>query len=230
MNTAVHRSPPGAFASTLRRELRSSWRQFGDVLTPLFFFLIVATLFPLAVGPETALLKRMGAGIVWVGALLATILALPRLFAQDFQDGSLEQMVLAPAPLWLTVHGKVVAHMLTHGLPLVVISPLLALQFGLNQDELKVLALSLLLGVPVMAYMGAIGAALTLGLRGGGVLLAVLILPLYVPVLIFGAGAVDAYSAGLGVSANFSLLAALLLVVSFFGPFAITAALKISME
>ena len=219
-----------AFASALQRELRTSWRQLGDVLTPLFFFLIVASLFPLAVGPETALLKRMGAGIVWVGALLATILALPRLFQQDFQDGTLEQMILAPTPLWITVHAKMLAHMLSSGLPLVLISPILALQFGLAQDELKILAVSLLLGTPILSYLGGIGAALTLGLRGGGVLVAVLILPLYVPVLIFGAGAVDAYSAGLGADANFSLLAALMVTISFFAPLGITAALKISME
>ena len=219
-----------AFASALQRELRTSWRQLGDVLTPLFFFLIVASLFPLAVGPETALLKRMGAGIVWVGALLATILALPRMFQQDFQDGTLEQMILAPAPLWITVHAKMLAHILTSGLPLVLISPILALQFGLTQDELKVLALSLLLGTPILSYLGGIGAALTLGLRGGGVLVAVIILPLYVPVLIFGAGAVDANSAGLGAGAHFSLLAALMVFVTFFAPLGITAALKISME
>ena len=199
-----------AFASALQRELRTSWRQLGDVLTPLFFFLIVASLFPLAVGPETALLKRM--------------------FQQDFQDGTLEQMILAPAPLWITVHAKMLAHILTSGLPLVLISPILALQFGLTQDELKVLALSLLLGTPILSYLGGIGAALTLGLRGGGVLVAVIILPLYVPVLIFGAGAVDANSAGLGAGAHFSLLAALMVFVTFFAPLGITAALKISME
>lgn len=232
--TAILQGPTSgvghAFASALQRELRTSWRQLGDVLTPLFFFLIVASLFPLAVGPETALLKRMGAGIVWVGALLATILALPRMFQQDFQDGTLEQMILAPTPLWITVHAKMLAHIISSGVPLVLMSPILALQFGLAQDELKVLALSLLLGLPILSYLGGIGAALTLGLRGGGVLVAVLILPLYVPVLIFGAGAVDASSAGLGASAHFSLLAALMILITFFAPLGITAALKISME
>jgi heme exporter protein B len=219
-----------AFSRALLRELRTSWRQLGDVLTPLIFFLIVASLFPLAVGPESVLLKRMGAGIVWVGALLATVLALPRMFQQDFQDGTLEQMMLAPTPLWVTVHAKMLAHILSNGLPLVLMSPILALQLGLAQDELKVLAVSLLLGMPILSYLGGIGAALTLGLRSGGVLVAVLILPLYVPVLIFGAGAVDASSAGLGASAHFSLLAALMIFITFFAPLGITAALKISME
>lgn len=216
--------------AVLHRDLIGSWRQLGDVLTPLFFFLMVASLFPLAVGPEVALLRRIGPGIVWVAALLSIILALPRLFLQDYQEGVLEQMMLSPTALWVMVHAKVWGLVVTTGLPLVAISPLLAMQFGLDSTALVVLALSLLMGMPIMVYLGAVGAALTLGLRGGGVLVAVLILPLFVPVLVFGVGAVDAVAAGTSSSAHFSILAALMLVTSFFGPFAIQAALTISTE
>lgn len=219
-----------AFWATFQRDLQSSWRQKGDMLTPLFFFLVVASLFPLAIGPEPAMLQKIGAGIVWVAALLATILSLPRLFTSDFQDGSLEQIILSPQPLWSIVHAKVAVHIFTTTFPLVLIAPFLGLQFALEQESLQILTLSLAIGLPTLSYLGAIGAALTLGIRGGGVLLAVLILPLYIPVLVFGSGAVEAFNAGLGVSAHFSILAALLLITTFFGPFAVSAALKIAME
>ena len=221
---------PNMLVATFKRDLQTSWRQKGDMLTPLFFFLVVASLFPLAIGPEPAILKKIGAGIVWVAALLATILSLPRLFTTDYQDGSLEQIILAPTPLWLVVHAKVAVHIFTTALPLVLITPFLGLQFALEQESLKILVLSLAIGLPTLSYLGAIGAALTLGIRGGGVLLAVLILPLYIPVLVFGSGAVDAFTAVLGISAHFAILAALFLITTFFGPFAVSAALKISME
>jgi heme exporter protein B len=168
--------------------------------------------------------------VIWVAALLSCMLALARLFAADFADGTLEQMLVSPTPLGLIVAGKVAAHWLTSGLPLVLIAPVLALQFDLNQSALGVLALSLLIGTPVLSLIGAIGAALTLGLRGGGVLLALLVLPLYVPVLIIGAGALDAAAAGLSALPHFLLLAALLVLAAAFTPWAIAASLRISAE
>lgn len=176
------------------------------------------------------MLRRIGPGVLWVAALLATLLGLPRLFASDHADGTLEQMALSPRPFALLVAGKIAAHWLLCGLPLVLLAPLLGLQFNLNPGELQVLMLALLLGTPVLSLIGAIGAALTLGVRGGGTLLALLVLPLYVPTLIFGAGAVEAQSAGLGSSAQLSILGALLALAVFFAPWATTAALRIAIE
>ena len=218
------------FAAVVRREIALAMKQKGDVLTPLFFFVIVASLFPLGVGPEMQLLTRMAAGVLWVGALLAAMLSLQRLFAADHADGSLEQMAISSTPLTLIVCAKVLAHFLLSGLPLVLIAPVLGIQFGLEPRALGVLTLSLLLGTPTLSLIGGIGAALTLGVRGGGVLLSLLTLPLYIPVLIFGAGAVEADAAGLGVSAHFSVMGALLLSSCVFAPFAITTALRISLE
>ena len=158
----------------------------------LLFYVLVVVLFPLGVGADPALLHALGPGVLWVAALLASLLSLPRLFAADFADGTLEQIALSRYPLPALISGKILAHWATTGLPVTVLSPLLGLQFGLRGDELAVLALGLLLGTPTLSLLGAIGAALTLGLRTGGGLLALLILPLYVPILIFGAGAVDA--------------------------------------
>ncbi|MBI5278148.1 MAG: heme exporter protein CcmB [Burkholderiales bacterium] len=205
-------------------------RQKGDVLTPLFFFMIVASLFPLGVGPETNLLARMAPGVIWVGALLAAMLSLQRMFGPDHADGSLEQFVLSSTPLWLLVQAKVFAHFLLAGVPLVLMAPVLGIQFGLEARSLAILALTLLLGTPVLSYIGAVGAALTLGVRGAGVLLSLLTLPLYVPVLIFGAGAVEADAAGLAIDGHLSLMAALLLLTVFFAPMAVTAALRIALE
>jgi heme exporter protein B len=220
----------GVFTAVVRREVALAMKQKGDVLTPLFFFVIVASLFPLGVGPEAKLLLRMAPGVLWVGALLAAMLSLQRLFAADHADGSLEQMAICGTPLSLIVMAKVLAHFLLSGLPLVLIAPVLGIQFGLDARSLGVLTLSLLLGTPTLSLIGAIGAALTLGVRGGGVLLSLLTLPLYIPVLIFGAGAVEADAAGLGISAHFSLMGALLLLSCVFAPFAITTALRISLE
>jgi heme exporter protein B len=220
----------GAVRAVFQRDLRIALRRRADTGSALVFFVIVASLFPLGVGPEFALLRRMGPGVVWVAALLASMLALGRLFADDHADGTLEQMLLSPTPLALLVLAKTAAHWLASGLLLVLVSPLLALQFDLGQEAAVVLFLSLLLGTPLLSLLGAIGAALTVGLRGAGVLLSLLVLPLCVPVLIFGAGAVEASLAGLGVGAHFSLLGAMLLLALFLAPLAAAAALRIALE
>ena len=220
----------GGMAALLRREVSVALRQKGEVLTPLVFFVVVASLFPLGVGPESALLLRMAPGVLWVSALLAAMLSLQRLFATDHADGSLEQMALSSTPLGLLVAAKALAHFLLSGLPLVLMAPVLGLQFGLESRSLGILMLTLLLGTPTLSLIGSIGAALTLGVRGAGVLLSLLILPLYIPVLIFGAGAVEADAAGLGVSGHLSLLAALLVLSVFFAPLATKTALRISLE
>jgi heme exporter protein B len=219
-----------AFTGIVRRDLRLAMRRKSDVLTTLFFFVIVVSLFPLAIGPEASVLRQIATGVLWVAALLATMLSLGRLFEQDYVDGALEQMVLSPVPLSVLVIGKVVAHWMLSGLPLTLLAPLMALQFDLPMSSVAVLALSLLVGTPALSLIGAIGAALTLGLRGGGVLVSLLVLPLYVPVLIFGAGAVEAQSAGLTADAHLSLLGALLVLAVFFAPLATTAALRITLE
>ena len=212
------------------RDLTLEWRRRTDVLSTLFFFVIVVSLFPLGIGPDMALLRTVAPGVVWVAALLASMLALARLFTSDFQDGTLEQLLLTPQPLYLIVLGKVLAQWLFSGLPLALLAPVLGIQFGLSPDTLIVLVMSLLLGTPVLGLIGSIGAALTLGLRSGGVLISVLILPLYIPVLIFGAGAVDASISGLSPQANLSLLGALFAITLVFAPWATSAALRISLE
>ena len=212
------------------RDLRIALRRRADTFAALFFFVIVVSLFPLGVGPEPALLRTLAPGVVWVAALLASMLSLARLFADDHHDGTLEQLLLAATPLPLLVLAKMAAHWLTSGLLLALISPLLAVQFDLSARATAVLAASLLLGTPLLSLMGGIGAALTVGVRGGGVLLSLLVLPLVVPVLIFGAGAVSASEAGLGTSAHFSLLGAMLALALFLAPLAASAALRISME
>ena len=219
-----------ALRAVAGRDLLAALRRRADLLTVIVFFALVASLFPLGVGPEVALLRVMGPGVVWVAALLASMLALTRLFAGDYADGTLEQLALAPQPLTLLVLAKVAAHWLVTGLPLVVIAPLLGLQFNLSADAQWVLLASLSLGTPTLSLLGAVGAALTLGVRGGGALLALLVLPLYVPVLIFGAGAVEASAAGLGAGAHLSLLGALLLVALVFAPWATAVSLRIAVE
>ena len=167
------------------------------MLATLFFFVIVVSLYPLGIGPEVQLLRRIAPGVVWVAALLASMLSLGRLFGNDYQDGSLEQILLTPQPVYLLVVGKVFAHWLVSEIPLVVIAPVVGLQFGLSENTLAIIVVSLLLGTPVLSLIGSIGAALTLGLRSANVLVAILVLPLYVPVLIFGAGAIEASIGGL---------------------------------
>lgn len=220
----------GVMRAALKREIALALRQKGEVLTPLVFFVVIASLFPLGVGPESALLLRMAPGVLWVSALLAAMLSLQRLFAMDYADGSLEQMALSGTPLGLLVVAKALSHFLLSGLPLVLMAPVLGLQFGMEGRSLGILMLTLLLGTPTLSLIGSIGAALTLGVRGAGVLLSLLILPLYIPVLIFGAGAVEADVAGLGIGGHLSLLSALLVLSVFFAPLATTAALKISLE
>jgi heme exporter protein B len=212
------------------RDLTLAWRRRADVLSTLFFFVIVVSLFPLGIGPETQLLRSIAPGVVWVAALLASMLSLGRVFQNDYQDGTLEQMLLTPQPLYLVVLGKVLAQWLVSEVPLVLIAPLVGLQFDLAPDTLLILFVSLLIGTPILSLIGSIGAALTLGLRGGGVLIALLILPLYVPVLIFGAGAVDASITGMGPQAHLYLLGAFLVVSLVFTPWATSAALRISLE
>jgi heme exporter protein B len=216
--------------AVVRRDLLLAMRRKADVLTALFFFVIVTSLFPLGIGPEPALLRKIAPGVLWVGALLATMLGLQRMFAADHADGTLEQLVLSPRPLVLLVAGKNIAHWLVAGLPLVILAPLLGLQFDLDAESLGVLTLGLLIGTPVLSLIGSVGAALTLGVRGGGALLSLLVLPLYVPTLIFGAGAVHAHASGLGAAGHLSLLGALLALSLFFAPWATTAALRIALE
>lgn len=217
-------------ACLVERDLRLAWRRPADPLAALLFFVIVVSLFPLGIGPEPELLRRMAPGIVWVAALLASMVSLARLFADDLQDGTLESQLLSATPLALLVLGKALAHWLCTGLPLALVSPLLALQFGLAPHAMGVLAASLLLGTPVLSLVGAIGAALTVGVRGAGMLLSLLVLPLVVPVLIFGANAVDASNAGMGVAGHFSLLGAMLVLALAGAPPAAAAALRIAFE
>lgn len=205
-------------------------RRSTDILTPLVFFIIVTSLFPLGVGPEPKLLQVLAPGVVWVAALLATMLSLNRLFDNDYHDGTLEQLVLTPQPLALLVLAKTLAHWLLTGLPLVLLAPLLAVQLHLPADAMAALVLSLLLGTPTLSLLGAIGAALTLGVRGGGVLISLLVLPLYTPILIFGAGSVAAAATGMDTEAYLSLLAAILVLALTFAPWAIASALKVSLD
>jgi len=219
-----------ALQGVIRRDLRLAMRRKSEWLGAVFFFVLVSALFPLAIGPEPATLRLMGPGVLWVSALLASMLSLGRLFDADQQDGSLEQMALSAAPLSWLVMAKVLAHWLISGLPVVLLSPLLGMQFGLSGPSLAMLAVTLLIGTPVLALLGAIGAALTLGVRGGGFLQSLLLLPLYVPVLIFGAGAVDAQLRGLGAQAHVSVLLALLMLAAAFSPWVCAAALRLALE
>ncbi|TMH14804.1 MAG: heme exporter protein CcmB [Betaproteobacteria bacterium] len=219
-----------ALRCVIHRDLLLAVRRSSDVVTVLLFFVIVVSLFPLGIGPDPALLRTIAPGVIWVAALLASMLALQRMFASDHADGTLEQMLLGATPLGMIVGAKVLAHWLVSGLPLVLISPVLALQFDFPREFLGTLVLSLFLGTPVLSLIGAIGTALTLGLRGGGALLALLVLPLYVPVLIIGAGAAEAAVSGLGGQAQLLLLGALLVFAAAFAPWAAAVALRISME
>ncbi len=214
----------------MRRDLVLAMRRRADVLTTLIFFVMVVSLFPLGVGPEMEMLRKMAPGVLWVAALLSSMLSLGRLFSADYLDGTLEQMLLAPQSLSVLVLGKMVSHWMVSGLPLVLLTPVLGLQFDMSVPAIGVLILSLLLGTPILSMVGAIGAALTLGLRGGGVLLSLLVLPLCIPVLIFGTGAVQAVSSGLNVSSHLSLMGALLVLALAFTPWVTAQALRISME
>ncbi len=218
------------FAGIIRRDLQLALRRKSDSLSALIFFAVVASLFPLGIGPETKLLMQIAPGMLWIAALLASLLSLHKMFAEDFFDGSLDQILLAKLPLPLAVLAKTIAHWISSGLLLALLSPILALQFNLPIESVGVLFLSLLLGTPILSLVGSIGAGLTLASRGGGTLLSLIVLPLLAPVLIFGAGAVEAYQAGLGVSAHFSLLGAILAIALFLAPLATAASLRIALE
>lgn len=220
----------GLLGLVVRRDLLLAMRRRTDVLTTLVFFVMVVSLFPLGVGPEPEMLRKMASGVVWVAALLASMLSLPRMFSADHADGTLEQMMLAPQSLSVLVLGKILAHWMLSGLPLALIAPVLGLQFDMSAQALWILVLGLLLGTPVLSMIGAIGAALTLGLRGGGVLVSLLVLPLCIPVLIFGAGAVEAVNGGMSAVSNLALLGAFMLFALVFTPFVAAQALRISME
>jgi heme exporter protein B len=223
-------SPAAACVAVVARDLSIAARRRSDVLTTFFFFVIVVSLFPLGMGPQPDTLREIAPGVVWVAALLAAMLSLARMFGADFADGTLEQLVLTPQPLTLLVLSKILAHWLTTGLPLVLIAPLLGLQFDLNGGALATLLLSLLIGTPALSLIGAVGAALTLGVRAGGALTALLVLPLFVPVLVFGAGAVTASATGMSSTGQLSLLAAMSLAALVFAPWATAMALRISLE
>jgi heme exporter protein B len=214
-----------AFRWLVWRDLAIAWRRRTDTLAAMFFFVMVVSLFPFAAGPEAQLLRDIGPGVVWVAALLASMLSLGRLFESDYSDGTLEQMLLSPQPLYLTVLAKALAQSLLSAAPLTVLAPVVALQFGLSPSVSWILAISLVLGIPSLCLVGSIGAALTLGVRGGGLMIAVLVLPLYVPVLIFGAAA-----GASNADANLSLLAALLILTTVFAPAAAAAALRLAVE
>jgi len=195
------------FLAVVRRDLKLALRQKSDVLNTVFFFIVVVTLVPLGIGPDQQLLRMIAPGVVWVAALLAALLSLPRLFANDYADGTLEQMLLSGEPLTVIVIAKVFAHWLTTGIPLTLISGLFALMFDLQADVALVMMSSLFIGTPVLSLVGSVGAALTLGLRGGSVLTSLLVLPLYIPVLIFGAGAAEAVAVGINSAAYFFIVA-----------------------
>ncbi|MFP3522356.1 heme exporter protein CcmB [Pantoea sp. SIMBA_072] len=214
----------------IQRELRIAFRSEADVINPLWFFLIVITLFPLGIGPDPQQLARIAPGVAWVAALLASLLALERLFRDDFSDGSLEQLVLLPTPLPVTVIGKVVAHWLVTGVPLIILSPLAALLLSLDFNGWQAMALTLLLGTPTLSFLGAIGVGLTVGLRRGGVLLSLLVLPLAIPVLIFASAAMEAASQGLPINGYLAILGAMLLGSATLSPFATAAALRITLQ
>lgn len=218
------------FTWAFARDLRLAWRHPGETLMVIAFFVLVSSLFPLGVGAEPQVLQRIGPGVIWVCALLAAFLSLPSMFAADFGDGSLEQMALSPHPMIEWVSGKIAAHWAASGLPLTLLSPLIALQYGLDASTQATLASSLALGTPLLSLLGAACSALTLGARGGGVLLALLALPLFVPVLIFGAGAAEAQASGLSPSPHLSLLGAGLIVGALALPFAACAAIRIALD
>jgi heme exporter protein B len=219
-----------AFLAILRRDLRLSLRRIGEAGQPLLFFVVALALFPLGIGPASEILERIGIGVIWVLALLAVMLSLDRLYLADAEDGSLELLALADLPLELVVLAKSVAHWLTSGLPLVIASPLLAVLMHLPGEAFGVLALALLLGTPVLTLIGGIGAALLIGARRGSALIGLLVLPLYIPLLIFGVGAVEGEIMGLSGQPQLLILGAMLLAALALAPFATAAALRLALE
>jgi len=219
-----------AFYVILKRDLVLAVRQPADIVNPLLFFILVSVLFPFAVGSDSKLLVEISTGVVWVAALLASMLSLDSVFKQDYQDGTLEEMILSAHPTSILVLAKVLAHWLMTGLPLLLVSPILAMMLGMPDDGVFILVVTLLLGTPVLSLVGSIGVALTVGLRTGGVILSLLILPLYIPVLIFGSGAVSNGIAGLDISGQLYMLSAFTVMAVFLAPVAIAASLKISLS
>ena len=218
-----------AFALLLKRDLTLAVRHRAEMVNPLLFFILVTSLFPLGVGANPNLLQAIGPGVIWVAALLAALLSLDSIFRSDFEDGTLEQFLLSSHPVSILVLAKVTAHWLVTGLPLLLVSPLLGVLLGLTGDGIRILMLTLLLGTPVLSLLGAVGVALTVGLRKGGMILSLLVLPLYVPLLIFAASAVDMAAAGLPVSAHLLFISALLVLALSLSPPATAAALRISL-
>lgn len=218
------------FVEIIKRELRIAMRKQAEILNPLWFFLIVITLFPLVMGPEPKLLAKIAGGIVWVAALLSALLSFERLFKDDFTDGSLEQLMLTAQPLVLTALAKVLAHWLLTGLPLILLSPVAALLLSMESHFWQALVLTLLIGTPVLSCLGAIGVALTVGLRKGGTLLSLLVVPLFIPVLIFSASVLDAATLGLPYQGQLAVLGAMLAAAITLSPFAVAAALRISID
>ena len=218
------------FLSVIRRDLLLALKQKSDIVQTLFFFAVVVTLVPLGVGAETNLLRSMAPGVVWVAALLAALLSLPRLFSHDWADGTLEQMLISAEPLTVIVLAKVSAHWLVTGVPMTVFSLVFGVMFDLPLEETWVLTAALALGTPVLSLVGAIGAALTLGLRAGSVLTSLLVLPLYIPVLVFGAGAAVQVAMSVSPAAYLMVTGALTLFALAAAPFAVAAALRISMQ
>ncbi|WP_341662123.1 heme exporter protein CcmB [Vibrio sp.] len=219
-----------AMSRIIQRELLIAFRRQADIFNPLWFFIIVITLFPLSIGPEPNLLARIASGIVWVAALLSALLSLERLFRDDFQDGALEQLMLMPLPLPLVVISKVIAHWMLTGLPLILISPLLAILLSLDFSSWLAVVATLLVGTPTLSFIGAIGVALTVGLQKGGVLLSLLVLPLYIPILIFATSAIDAASLGMAYKGQLAILGAMLVGSITLTPFAIASALRVSVN
>ncbi|MFT6246862.1 MAG: heme exporter protein B [Cognaticolwellia sp.] len=217
-----------AFALIVKRDLMIAFRHRDDIINPLLFFVIVVTLFPLGIGPESTMLSRIAPGIIWVAALLSTLLSLDRLFKSDYADGSLEQMLLSPHPIFILVLAKIVAHWLLTGLPLILIAPLLAVLLHLQESSYGALMLTLLLGTPVLSLLGAIGVALTVGIKKGGVLLSLLVLPLYIPILIFATSAIDTAGMNLPYNGQLAIIAAIFFASLTLAPFAVSAALKVS--
>ena len=218
------------FAAIVGRDLRLALGQGGGATLAVAFFVLAVALFPLGVGPEAGVLRRIGAGVLWVAALLAVLLSLDRLFQADHEDGSLELLALAPLPLEIAVLAKCAAHWLATGLPVIVAAPLLALLLGMEAAGLGALVVAMLLGTPTLSLVGAVGAALTVGVRRGGVLLTILVLPLYVPVLIFGAAAIDGAVAGLGARPHLLILGGLFLGSLALAPWAAAAALRLHLD
>lgn len=233
LDDAMHHPSTGyraLFLAVLKRDLLLAARRRSEMLNPLIFFLMVASLFPLGISPEPGFLAQIAPGVVWVGALLATLLSMDSLFRSDFDDGTLEQTLLSPQPLVLVVFAKVFSHWMMTGLPLTLLAPLLGVMLFLPIEGMSGLVLSLLLGTPTLSLIGAIGAALTVGLRKGGVLISLLVLPLYIPVLIFGSSAVQAAVTGLPLAGYLALLGAMLALGIVLAPLAIAAALRISVS